>query len=121
MTEDTTGRGDLLLRICEEETHHAQENHSSGVHLQLGHITWRVSSVKTRRQEDINNMIPTDQFFISVFMRGVAAPGTDEDVGVSDLHVQILGQSASIQRLLVEVCPSAQQEHLGLQIRPLQS
>ena len=54
-------------------------------------------------------------------MRGVAAPGTDEDVGVSDLHVQILGQSASIQRLLVEVCPSAQQEHLGLQIRPLQS
>ena len=66
-------------------------------------------------------MIPTDQFFISVFMRGVAAPGTDEDVRVADLHVKILSQSASVQGLLVEVCPGTKQEHLGLQISPLQT
>ena len=54
-------------------------------------------------------------------MRGVAAPGTDEDVGVSDFHVQILSQSACIQGLLVQVCPGTQQEHLGLQIRSLQT
>ena len=39
MTEDTAGRGDLLLRLREEEAHHAQEDHSSGVHLQLRHLT----------------------------------------------------------------------------------
>ena len=77
MTEDTTGRGDMLFRLCEEETHHAQKDHSSGVHLQLGHLACGVISIQYRL-EDITN--PTDQFFISVFMGRVAAPGTDEDV-----------------------------------------
>ena len=54
-------------------------------------------------------------------MRRVAAPWTDEDVRVANLHVQILSQPARVQRLLVEVRPGAQEEHLGLQISSLQT
>ena len=49
MTEDIVGGSDLLVGVCEEEAHHAQEDHGGGVHLQRGHLT--------------------DQNFVSVLMR----------------------------------------------------
>ena len=49
-------------------------------------------------------------------MRGVAAPGTDEDVGVADLEVEILRDPATVDGLLEEVSGGAQEEHLSLQI-----
>ena len=39
MTEDIVGGSDLLVGVCEEEAHHAEEDHGGGVHLQRGHLT----------------------------------------------------------------------------------
>ena len=96
MTEDIVGGSDLLVGVCEEEAHHAQQDHGGGVHLQRGHLT--------------------DQYFVSVLMWWVAAPGTDEDVGVADLEVDILRDPATVDGLLEEVSGGAQKEHLSLQI-----
>ena len=96
MTEDIVDGSDLLVGVREEQAHHAQQDHSGGVHLQRGHLT--------------------DKNFVSVFMRRVAAPGTDEDVGVADLEVEILRDPAAVDGLLEEVSAGAQEEHLSLQI-----
>ena len=83
-----------------EETHDTQENNSCRIKLQEEHLL--------------------DQHLITVFEWWVTAPGTDEDVGVADLEVEILRDPSTVDGLLEEVSAGAQEEHLSLQICALE-
>ena len=104
MAGDAGGRGEvrgLGLLADVEEAHDAQQHHGGGVQLQHRHLL--------------------DQRLVAVLVAGVAAPRADEDVRVGHLHVEVLGHAAPVHRLLVEVLVGAQQTHLSLQIRVLNS
>ena len=79
-----------------EQAHHAQQHHGGRVELQLAHLL--------------------HQGLVPVLVTRVAAPGTDEDVGVVHLHVEVLRQPARVSRLLVEVMVGAKQAHLCFKI-----
>ena len=70
-----------------EETHDTQENNSCRIKLQEEHLL--------------------DQHLITVFEWWVTAPGTDEDVGVVHLHLELVRHPALVHCLTIQILTSA--------------